>query len=56
MRLSPRESLDLHDKDNQVFYHPKVGFYRVTWIDTGNNDIPQINPIIMGVANEQKSQ
>jgi hypothetical protein len=56
MRLSHRESRDIHDKDNQVYYHPKVGFYTVTWIETGSSDIPQINPINTGGANEQKSQ
>ena len=31
-----------HKEDNKVYYDPKIGFYQVKWIETGNNDIPKI--------------
>jgi len=32
-----------HDENNRVYFDPESKrFYRVEWIETGNNDIPEI--------------
>jgi hypothetical protein len=45
MSLSQAEMRNLHDESHKVYYHPKIGLYTVTWIETGNNDYPVIKPI-----------
>ncbi len=44
--LGQTEMRELHlEAGNKVYYHPKIGLYTVTWIETGNNDYPVIKPI-----------
>jgi hypothetical protein len=43
--LSQTEMRKLHLEGNKVYYHPKIGLYTVTWIETGNNDIAVVEPI-----------
>jgi hypothetical protein len=43
--LSQTEMRRLHNETNRVYWHPKIGLYTVRWIETGNNDIPVIEPI-----------
>ena len=43
--LSQTEMRKLHLEGNKVYYHPKIGLYTVTWIETGNNDIPVVEPL-----------
>ena len=43
--LSQTEMRQIHDEGHKVYYHPKIGLYTVTWIETGNNDIPVVQPL-----------
>ena len=43
--LSQTKMRQIHLEGNKVYYHPKIGLYTVTWIETGNNDIPVVEPL-----------